>query len=211
MYFVRAAHHEARRPRPRCARDSLSPSALISSRMAHGSVLGSWLGATGSSTRSESVASKEEWARLAAVGHRSSEAYELASSLSSEKVMRRSTRAGSCNSTSGACSAAPWVRRRSWGRRSCAWSSAAAPRAHRRSSGGGRVRRPGTRALRRAERAAAAAARPTGLLQRARARTLAVRATELERERGWRPVGPGRGEEAAGRRRRALVLGAACK
>jgi len=67
MYFVRAAHHEARRPRPRCARDSLSPSALIRSRMAHGSVLGSWLGATGSSTRSESVASKEEWARLAAV------------------------------------------------------------------------------------------------------------------------------------------------
>mmetsp|Transcript_9951 Transcript_9951/g.29840 ORF Transcript_9951/g.29840 Transcript_9951/m.29840 type:complete len:220 (-) Transcript_9951:7-666(-) len=98
MYFVRAAHHEARRPRPRCARDSLSPSALIRSRMAHGSVLGSWLGATGSSTRSESVASKEEWARLAA-GHRSSEAYELASSLSSEKVMRRSTRAGSCNSS----------------------------------------------------------------------------------------------------------------
>mmetsp|Transcript_15450 Transcript_15450/g.45985 ORF Transcript_15450/g.45985 Transcript_15450/m.45985 type:complete len:189 (-) Transcript_15450:10-576(-) len=32
-------------------------------------------------------------------GHRSSEAYELASSLSSEKVMRRSTRAGSCNSS----------------------------------------------------------------------------------------------------------------
>ena len=98
MYFVRAAHHEARRPRPRCARDSLSPSALIRLRMAHGSVLGSWLGATGSCTRSESVASKEEWARLAA-GHRSSEAYELASSLSSEKVMRRSTRAGSCNSS----------------------------------------------------------------------------------------------------------------
>ena len=30
---------------------------------------------------------------------------------------------------------------------------------------------------------------------------------ELERERGWRPVGPGRGEEAAGRRWRAWSLG----